>query len=276
METATAAQPKAVDMPASLPEWGGIRAGSLGVHIAGTREEIEAAQALRYRIFYGEMGGAPTQEVKALKRDFDIFDGYCEHLLVLDYALPPGAAQVVGTYRLLRRSAMRDLKQFYSEGEFDIHAIKQEKGDILELGRSCVDANYRNRAVMQLLWRGIAAYVSLHDIKLMFGCASFVGTDVGQHAMALSYLHHWHLAPAGMRVLALPDQYVEMNRVPRESIDVKEAFAALPALIKGYLRLSGYVGHGAVIDPHCNTIDVGIVVRTDLVTDKYAQRYSPP
>jgi L-ornithine Nalpha-acyltransferase len=276
MGTTTAVEKRSVmESPAALPEWAEIRAGSLGVHIGGTREEIEAAQALRYRIFYGEMGGKPDPEVKALKRDFDMFDDYCDHLLVLDYDLPPGA-QVVGTYRLLRRKAMHELGRFYSEGEFDIRAIKQEKGEILELGRSCVDANYRNRAVMQLLWRGIASYVSLHDIKIMFGCGSFIGTDVKQHAMALSYLHHFHLAPAYMRAVALPDQYVEMDLMPREAINVKEAFASLPALIKGYLRLSGFVGHGAVIDPHCNTLDVGIVVKTDMVTDKYAQRYSTP
>jgi putative hemolysin len=250
-------------------EWGEIRAGSLGVHIAGTAKEIEAAQALRYRIFYGEMGGTPSDEVRRLRRDFDEFDAYCDHLLVLDYDRPASTGQVVGTYRLLRRSAMRALGRFYSEGEFDISAIKRESGEILELGRSCVDANYRNRAVMQLLWRGIAAYVSLHDIKLMFGCASFIGTDVSAHAMALSYLHHYHLAPAPLRSVALPDQFVEMNLMPREAIDVKEAFAALPALIKGYLRLSGYIRH-------CNTLDLGIVVKTEIVTEKYAQRYSTP
>jgi len=251
-----------------------IRVGNLAVHIASTKTEIEAAQALRYRIFYDEMGGHPSQEVRALRRDFDMFDGYCDHLLVIDYDLPKAAGQVVGTYRLLRRSAMQLLGRFYSEGEFDISAIKREPGEIMELGRSCVDARYRNRAVMQLLWRGIAAYMTEYDIKLMFGCASFAGTEVAAHAMPLSYLHHYHLAPDSMRLNALPERYVKMNLMPKEAIDVKEAFSALPALIKGYLRLSGYIGHGAVIDPDCNTLDVGVIVKTELVTEKYAQRYN--
>jgi putative hemolysin len=254
--------------------WGEIRAGNLAVHIATTPQEIRASQQLRYKIFYEEMGGTPSEEARAQKLDSDEFDNYCDHLLVLDYSLPEN--QVVGTYRLLRREAAKELGKFYSESEFNISPIKDVEGEILELGRSCVHENYRNRAVMQLLWRGIGAYVTQYDIKLMFGCASLFGTDVKAHALPLSYLYHYHLAPPELRTQALPHRYIEMNILPKESIDVKEAFAALPALIKGYLRVGGYIGKGAVIDPHCNTIDVGIIVKTDLVTEKYVQRYSVP
>lgn len=253
-----------------------IRAGNLAVHITKDPKEIEAAQKLRYRIFYGEMGGLAAADREAERRDYDEFDAHCDHLLVLDYDKEKLEERVVGTYRLLRRSAMRALGRFYSESEFDISAIIRHKGEILELGRSCVDVNYRNRAVMQLLWRGIAAYVTQYDIELMFGCASFPGIGPDALALPLSYLHHYHLAPEGLRMVALPQEYVEMNRLPKETIDEKEAFAALPALIKGYLRVGGYIGQGAVIDHHCNTIDVGVVVKTELVTAKYAQRYSTP
>lgn len=253
-----------------------IRAGNLAVRIARTKAEIEAAQLLRYRVFYDEMGGIPSAEMRSVKRDFDDFDQYCDHLLVIDYGFPEKEGHVVGTYRLLRRSMMGELKTFYSETEFDISAIKNEKGEILELGRSCVDAGYRNRSVMQLLLRGIAAYVTLHDVKLMFGCASFFGIDISEHALSLSYLYHYHIAPPEIRAVALPGQYVEMNLMAKEDINIKNAFSALPALIKGYLRISGYIGMGAVIDPHFNTLDVGIIVKTDLVSDKYAQRYSTP
>ena len=255
-----------------LNGWDEIRAGNLAVHIATTPEEIKASQQLRYRIFYEEMGGTPSAEARKLKLDSDEFDSYCDHLLVLDYSLP--ANQVVGTYRLLRRSAAQALGKFYSESEFNINAIKQQEGEILELGRSCVDVNYRNRAVMQLLWRGIGAYVAQYDIKLMFGCASLFGTDVKAQSLPLSYLYHYHLAPCELRTQALPGQYIEMNMMPKEIIIVKEAFSALPALIKGYLRLGGYIGDGAVIDPQCKTIDVSVIVKTDLVTEKYVQRYS--
>jgi len=253
-----------------------IYSGNLAVRIARSGTEIEAAQRLRYRVFYDEMGGVPSPGMRNVKRDFDEFDEHCDHLLVLNYDLPESSDRVVGTYRLLRRSIMPNIGRFYSESEFDVSAIKNEAGEILELGRSCVDVEHRNRSVMQLLLRGIAAYVTQHDVKLMFGCASFFGTDVQAHALSLSYLYHYHTAPEAIRAVALPGQYINMNIIAKEDIDIKEAFASLPALIKGYLRISGYIGQGAVIDPHCKTIDVGIVVKTDLVTGKYAQRYSTP
>ena len=138
-------------------------------------------------------------------------------------------------------------------------------GEILELGRSCVDPAYRQRPAMQLLWSGIAAYVSHYGIALMFGCASLPGTDPDALALPLSYLHHHHLAPLGLRPRALADRYVEMGRLDRQAIDRRRAVAALPPLIKGYLRLGGFVGDGAVIDEQFNTTDVCIVVKTDLV-----------
>ena len=253
-----------------------IYSGNLAVRLAESPAEVEAAQKLRYRVFYDEMGGIPSPEMRAIKSDFDQFDDQCDHLLVIDYDLPDKNEQVVGTYRFMRRSQKRDTESFYTETEFDISALKDEKGEILELGRSCVDARYRNRSAMQLLLRGIAAYVTRYDIKLMFGCGSFFGIDVNEHALPLSYLYHYHLAPQEIRLRALPGQYVEMNLMPKESIDVKKAFTQLPALIKGYLRINGYVGMGAIIDPHFKTIDVGIIVKTDLVSDKYATRFSTP
>jgi putative hemolysin len=126
---------------------------------------------------------------------------------------------------------------------------------------------------MQLLWRGIAAYVFQHDIALMFGCASLPGTDVEALAEQLSYLHHNHLAPPGLRPVALPERYVGMDRRAKEEVDARRALADLPPLIKGYLRLGGFVGDGAVIDPQFNTTDVCIVVKTDLITDKYYKHY---
>jgi putative hemolysin len=256
----------------SLYNIGEPRAANLEVIIASRPEDIEAAQKLRYRVFFEEMGAPATDEMKRTQIDRDEFDSFCDHLLVIEY-MPQGGYRVVGTYRLLRRSAMKAVGRFYTDGEFDISPIRDYEGEILELGRSCVDPEFRNRSVMQLLFRGIGAYVALFDIKLMFGCASFHGTDPDAHAMALSYLHHYHMAPENIRARALPSRYIEMNLMPKEAIDVKEAFSALPALIKGYLRLSAYVGAGAVVDPEYNTTDVSIIVKTDLITNKYAQRY---
>ena len=180
---------------------------------------------------------------------------------------------VVGTYRVLRRGGAKAKGGFYTQSEYDISPLLDLPGEILELGRSCVDTSYRTRLTMNLLWQTIAAYVFHYDVGVMFGCASLPGTDVATHSAALSYLYHHHLAPPALRPKALPDRYVEMNRVPREQIDVKSALANLPPLIKGYLRLGGFVGDGAVVDHEFNTTDVSIVVKTDLVTEKYSRHY---
>jgi len=265
----------AVKNASSLYDLGRPVAGNLEVIIASKPEQIEAAQRLRYSVFCEEMGAKPSAEIERTKRDMDEFDAVCDHLLVVEHQLD-GEALVVGTYRLLRRKSMEKIGRFYSESEYDISTVKNYSGEILEVGRSCVDPLYRNRAVMQLLWRGIGSYVAKFDVALMFGCASFFGTNPNDHAMALSYLHHYHLAPEELRPVALKERYIDMNLMPKDAVNVKEAFSSLPALIKGYLRLSGYIGLGAVIDPDYNTTDVSIVVKTDLVTEKYAQRYGTP
>ena len=259
--------------PTSRYDLGNLRAGSLEVLIASQPEQIRAAQHLRYRVFVEEMGARPAAPILESGYDYDEFDEYCDHLLVVDHQ-PDGWARVVGTYRMLRRSAMQPLGRFYTESEFDIGPIRRAPGEILEVGRSCVDPQFRNRAVMQLLWRGIGAYVAKFNITFLFGCASFSGINPDDHAVALSYLYHYHLAPEALRPRALEHRYIEMNRLPKDAIDTKRAFTALPALIKGYLRLNGTIGLGAVIDAEYNTTDVSIVVQTDIVTEKYAQRYA--
>ena len=256
----------------SLCELGSLKVGSLEVCVASQQRDIIAAQELRYKVFFEEMGAPFTPEAFASKRDADMFDEVCDHLLVIDH-LPTGSYRVVGTYRLIRREAMQKVGRFYSEGEYDIGVIKKHPGEILEVGRSCVDVAYRNRAVMQLLWRGIGAYVTRYNIEILFGCASFHGTDPKEHAMALAYLYHYHLAPEELRTVALPHRYVEMNVLPKEAVDVKRAFASLPTLIKGYIRLNGYIGLGAVVDKEYNTTDVSIIVKTELINKKYAHRY---
>ncbi len=250
-----------------------IRAGNLGVRLAANAAEIDAVQALRYRVFYQEMGARADAATTHAQRDRDAYDAVADHLLVVDHSLGNGPASVVGTYRLIQREGARRIGHFYSSDEYDIALIEAITGKILELGRSCVDTGYRNRSVMQLLWRGIAAYVFQHQIELMFGCASLPGTDPDLLAMELSYLYYNHLAPVAIRPRALPHRYIEMRRLDRDAISARAALNRLPPLIKGYLRLGGFVGDGAVIDAQFNTTDVAVVVQTDLVTDKYYRHY---
>ncbi len=259
--------------PDDGPGFGELRAGHLGVRIATTEAEIDAVQALRWRVFYEEMNAEPSAAAQALARDVDAFDAVADHLLVVDHAIGPGPEGVVGTYRLIQQSAAEQIGRFYSDEEYDLSPLTGFDGKLLELGRSCVDLGYRSRAVMQLLWRGIAAYVFRHQIDLMFGCASLPGIDPDQWAAELTYLYYNHLAPPALRPCALPDRHVEMRRMDPEDVCKRRALGGLPPLIKGYLRLGCFIGDGAVIDHQFNTTDVAIVVKTDLITDKYYRHY---
>lgn len=265
-----------------------LTVGSLQVRLAESPAEIDAAQALRYRVFYEEMGAHPTAETMARQRDFDSLDEVCDHLLVIDNARA-GDQKVVGTYRLIRREAAAKHGSFYSAGEYDISPLIAYPGEILELGRSCIEKDYRTGTVMQILWKGLAAYMFRYDIKLMFGCASLHGANPQEHAIPLSYLYHHHLAPPALRSRALPDLYVKMDMLPREAFDPEAALDSmafngikldpkagnnsLPPLIKGYLRVGCVVGDGAVVDEQFNTTDVHIIFRTELITERYMRHY---
>ena len=250
-----------------------VSAGDLVVRLADSQEEVEAALELRYRVFYQEMAAKASPEMEARGHDFDAYDEIADHLLVIDHSVGRGAKGVVGTYRLIRRQAAERLGHFYSADEFDITKLLAYPGEMLELGRSCVGSDYRTGRTMQLLWRGITAYIVQHDIGLMFGCASLPGTDPDQLALPLSYLHHYHLAPLALRPRALEHRYTEMGRMPPDEINQKLAMARIPPLIKGYLRLGGFVGDGAVIDDQFATTDVCVVVKTDLITERYYRYY---
>ncbi|MES2984818.1 MAG: GNAT family N-acyltransferase [Pseudomonadota bacterium] len=251
-----------------------IHSGNLTLRLAETEADVHAAQRLRYRIFCEEMGGVANLAVQQQKRDFDMFDEACYHLIVIDNTRV-GDARVVGTYRLLTGTNMPMIGSFYTETEYDISPIKANGGKIMELGRSCVEQQYRTRPVIQMLWQGIGAFIAAKDIDVMFGCASFHGVNVKEHQHALSYLYHYHLAPETLRPKALPSHYVDMRLMPKEQVVPRAAINALPPLIKGYLRLNGLVGDGAVLDYAYNTCDVSIVVQTDQLKARYVQRYIP-
>lgn len=255
------------------PGFGELRSGNLGVRLAMGADEIDAVQALRYRVFYEEMGAHPDSETAATRRDRDDFDAVADHLVVVDHERGEGAESVVGTYRLIRRHAAARLGRWYSAAEYDISRIIAFDGEILECGRSCVDAGYRSRGSMQLLWGGIAAYIFKHRVGILFGCASLPGTDLDGLADQLTYLAANHLAPEAIRPRALPDRYIEMMRKDPAAIDVKKTLVDLPPLVKGYLRLGGFVGEGAVLDHQFNTTDVAVVVKTDQITDKYYRHF---
>ncbi len=248
---------------------------NLEIRLAETEREVQASQRLRYRVFYEEMGAKATPRVLQSELDFDPYDEFCDHLLVIDRDRGDTHTPcVVGTYRLLRGDIADEYAGFYSESEFDLQALIARSSQVLELGRSCIDANYRSRGTMQLLWRGISEFVFENSIKYLFGCASIPGTNPSEMRLPLSYLYHHHLAQKSIRTHALDERYVEMNMMTKDEINVGQALRELPPLIKGYLRIGGVVGDGAVIDYDFNTVDVNIIVETASVTEKYLNHYT--
>ena len=251
-----------------------VKSNALHLRLAETEAEVAAAQALRYRVFYEEMSAKATAAMAAARRDFDAFDEHCDHMVVFDHARGAGPEAIIGTCRVMRREAAKRCGRFYTAGEYDIANLLAYPGEALELGRSCIEADHRNGGTMQLLWRGIAEYVLAHDVSLMFGCASLPGVEPEPLAMPLSYLYHHHLAPPALRAWALPERRVAMNVIPPGDIAPRPALHMLPPLIKGYLRLGGFVGEGAVVDRDFGTTDVCVVVKTEWVTDRYVRHYT--
>jgi len=242
------------------------------IKIANEHWEIEAAQKLRFNVFIESTTARANWHAETSGLDRDKFDLDCDHLIVIDRN-HQSEPKVAGTYRLLRETIARRRRGFYSETEYDLTALKMFPGNILELGRSCVHPDYRGRAVMSLLWRGITDYVQRHGIDLMFGCASFSGNDISAFSSALSLLHYQHRAPALWRPIASQGRYISMDIIPEDEIDTQQARQEMPPLIKGYLRAGGMVGDGAVIDTDFNTIDICLLLPTQSITEKYRRHY---
>ncbi len=239
------------------------------VRLATTMADIRAAQQLRYEVFIDELGGSGALVDHDARLECDRFDPFCDHLLLTDGRR--GDA-VVGVYRLLRADQARAAGQFYSEDEYDLAPLHGSGRRLLELGRSCLHRDYRGGSAMMHLWQALAGYVAEHEIEVLFGTASFHGTDVARLAAPLSLLHHRHLAPPELRVRARAFQ--TMDLMPEETIDRPRAMREVPALIKGYLRLGGVVGEGAFVDHAFNTTDVCLIMDTARMNAKAAGLYT--
>ena len=252
------------------------RIGNLETRIARSVSEIDAAQAVRYRVFAEEMNATLSSDAVRRKRDIDAWDMVCDHLLVLDTTIEGDAEeQIVGTYRLLRQDVAAGSGGFYSQSEFDVEALiaRHAEKRFMELGRSCVLPAYRTKRTVELLWQGAWAYSLRHGIDVMFGCASFHGTVPEEHALALSFLHHNVLAKDEWSVSARPERFRTMDLMPPEGVDTRKALAAMPPLVKGYLRLGAAIGDGAVVDHAFNTTDVLIVLPIGKISGRYLNYY---
>ncbi|MCK8484177.1 GNAT family N-acetyltransferase [Aliiroseovarius sp. S2029] len=246
------------------------------LRLARDEADLIAALRLRYEVFVEELGGDGALVDHDARLERDAFDPHFDHLILFDQAR--AGCPAVGVYRLLRSDMLSDapggVDRFYSEDEYDLSVLKHSGRRLLELGRSCLHRDYRGGSAMMVMWAGLADYVDLHQIDLMFGVASFHGTDIDALKAPLSLLHHRHLAPPELRVRARPAHYQPMDLMDEDQIDRPAAMRAVPALIKAYLRLGGVVGDGAYVDHAFNTTDVCLIMDTKRMSQTHKAIYA--
>jgi putative hemolysin len=240
------------------------------VRLASGTADLRAAQRLRYEVFVEELGGDGPLVDHVARLERDPFDEVAAHLLLIDRAR---GGLAVGTYRLMDAAASRAAGRFYSEAEYDLAPLRAGGRRLLELGRSCLHRDYRGGTAMHVLWSALAEHVARTGAEVLFGVASFHGTDIAALRQPLSYLHHHHLAPPDLRVAARPPGAVALDLLPVEAVDRRAALLQIPALIKAYLRLGGAVGAGGWIDRDFNTTDVCLVMDTSRLNDRSARIY---
>jgi putative hemolysin len=227
-------------------------------------DEVRAAQRLRFQVFSQEMGARLATIVP--DHDVDLFDDYCEHLLVRDGA----TRQVIRTYRVLTPAQARRIGSFYSDGEFDLWRLRQLRERMVELGRSCVHRDHRQGGVILALWTALGGFMQRNGLDTMIGCASIpmlhkglVSGDVA--ASVWNQLKQTHLAP------------IECQVIPRLPLPVERLDGSLavepPALIKGYLRLGAKVLGPPAWDPDFNTADLPMLMRIGELPARYRKHF---
>lgn len=232
----------------------------LTVRLAQTEDDVRAAQHLRYRVFVEELGATGPMVDHEAKIEADHYDPFVDHLLLID-GNKTGHERVVGVYRLLRSDMADAAGGFYSRSEYDLTPLIASGRKLLELGRSCLAADYRGGQGMMLMWNALSDYVVEHGIEVLFGVASFHGTDIERLAPALSLLADRHMAPEGLRVRS--QVYQRMTLIEPSQIDRVTAMRDVPPLIKAYLKIGGFVGDGAFVDHAFNTTDVCLILDTE-------------
>lgn len=242
--------------------------------LAVSPADINSALRLRYRVFVAELGADGPGVDHTAMTEQDEFDAVFDHLVLIDRTADPALGDhVVGVYRLLPCDRMGQIGRFYSESEFDLSPLKASGRKLLELGRSCIHTDHRGGTGLFHLWNALARYVIEREIEILFGAASFSGTDPAALVGPLSMLYHGHLAPPALRVRALGAAMDHVALLPAAQVNRRSALAATPALIKAYLRLGGFVGEGVFVDHGFNTTDVCLVMDTHQMSQKHRSFY---
>ena len=227
--------------------------------LARSTAEVAEAQRLRYKVFAEEMGARLSGHDG---RDIDGFDPLCDHLLVRDQ----DTGEVVGTYRMLEPHMAAEAGGYYSAGEFDLTRLMHLAPGMVEVGRSCVHADYRNGATISLLWAGLAKYMMSRGYEHLIGCASISMADGGHNAAAVYHrLADKYLSPIEYRVFP-------HTPLPLEAL-ATEIEPAVPPLVKGYMRLGAFVCGEPAWDPDFNTADLLVMLPISRLSKRYANHF---
>ena len=253
-----------------------IKVRDFEVRLTRNKEERRMVRALRYDVFCEEEGAGASEEQRALREEYDAYDRFADYMAVFHNG------KIVGTYRIIDRAAAEKMGGFYTESEYNISKIKKVAGNIAEMSRACVAAEYRENAlVMRMLWAGLAEYVMRRKIVVLFGVASFVGTKPAKSAQAISYLYYNHLTPTRLRATialeklqdGIDPRMTRMNILPEVFVDADEARRQMTPLIKGYLSLGATFGKGVFIDTAFNSYDVFVTLQTKDINAAYQKHY---
>ena len=232
--------------------------------VASTDDEIIAAQRLRYRVFAEELGADLHSTRPGL--DADDFDEFCDHLLVRDDT----TGDIVGTYRMLPPHRAAAAGRLYSDSEFDLARFAPLRDILVETGRSCVHPDHRTGAVINLMWAGIARYLHLHGHRWLGGCASVPLADGGAMADSVwEVVRERHISPPPMRVT--PHHPYAFG--PPPSTKRAELVAAVPPLLRGYLRLGAWVCGEPAIDEDFRVADFFILLCIDRMDPRYLKHF---
>jgi putative hemolysin len=229
--------------------------------------EIEEAQRLRFQVFNLEMQkGLQASYRNGL--DIDEFDAVCDHLIVRDLK----SREIVGTYRLLLGSRARHSIGFYSEHEFDLERIKQLDGELLELGRTCARKDFRDKALIPLMWGTIAKYVREHRVRYIFGCGSLYTTEISEASRYFAMLRRKYYAPEAYRVFPVPAKVFAGIHPDAPASGKPAAFQRLPSLLKGYLRMGAWVCGPPALDDEFGTTDFFMLLDFSQLSSGYLSR----
>lgn len=196
-------------------------------------------------------------------QDRDDFDAICSHLLVEDIT----SGTLVCCFRMLTLTDGGEIFGCYCAQYYDLSALADFPGKMVEMGRFCIHPDWSDPDILRIAWGAMAAFVDENDVEMLFGCASFDGTETEQYLDAFAMLKARHIGPKRwLPQIKAPDVFQYAARMRRKP-DLKLGMLRMPPLLRSYLLMGGWVSDHAVIDQQMNTLHVFTGVEIKAIPD---------